>query len=157
MQNYKAAGPRIRRRGLARVSRLLIPLACVVGALAFVLIGNAPTARSGAPPARSGASLADSGAPPIIAGIWHHEFPGHVNQHIAFHGSQFLVYVERSDTATMSTRFHGNHVTFYDSNTCPGSGTYRWSVKHGALRFKLLGSDPCHRAQLLPHIRWTRP
>jgi hypothetical protein len=105
------------------------------------------TAPAGAAPRRPAARL---------AGTWHTILSDGTNQHIAFHGRRFDVWVAKPDVASMKVAYRGHRVTFSDSTTCPGSGTYRWTLSHGRLRFTLLGTDPCHRAQLLPGKAWTR-
>lgn len=91
-----------------------------------------------------------------LAGTWHTRLSDGTDQHIAFHGGRFLVYVTMPDVARMKVAYRGHRVTFWGSNTCPGRGTYRWRLSRGALRFRLVGSDPCHRAQLLPGKAWRR-
>jgi hypothetical protein len=118
-----------------------------VCAAAVLAAGALAAAPAGAASSRPAARL---------AGTWHTVLGDGTNQHIAFHGSRFAVWVAKPDVASMKVAYHGHRVTFSDSTTCPGRGIYRWTLAHGKLRFKLLGTDPCHRAQLLPGRAWTR-
>jgi hypothetical protein len=121
--------------------RILASAAAVVAAATLAAVPAAAAPRSSA--AR-------------LAGTWHTVLGDGTNQHIAFHGGRFDVWVARPEVASMKVAYHGHRVTFSDSNTCPGRGTYRWTLSHGTLRFRLLGSDRCRRAQLLPGKAWTR-
>jgi hypothetical protein len=93
--------------------------------------------------------------PRPIAGTWHARF-GNVDQKIAFSATGYRVWVEPDDVARGKIRANGTRVVLYGSNTCAGSGAYRWSVAHSALTFREVGRDPCPRSQLLPKVAWKR-
>ncbi|MGN6168411.1 MAG: hypothetical protein ACTHQQ_09615 [Solirubrobacteraceae bacterium] len=59
-------------------------------------------------------------------------------------------------TAKGQVSVSGDTITFFSSNTCTGTGTYRWSVSDGGLTFSEVGSSvPCPPAQVLQSGTWT--
>jgi hypothetical protein len=94
-------------------------------------------------------------APRSLAGTWHVHIGG-VDQKLAFSGHIYRVYVTTDDVAQGRIAVHGHLVTLFGSNTCSGHGTYSWHVRHGVLRLRSHGKDPCPRSMLLPGHAWRR-
>jgi hypothetical protein len=93
--------------------------------------------------------------PGVLSGVWRMTFQG-ADQKLSLEHTTYQVYVVVTDAATGTVSVQGNDITFADSSTCSGQGTYSWKITHGALRFTPVGSDPCPRAGLLPIGAWTR-
>jgi hypothetical protein len=51
----------------------------------------------------------------------------------------------------------GHLITFYESKQCSGTGTYKWSLRKGHLRFVQAAgsSDLCLREPILTSRTWT--
>ncbi len=56
-----------------------------------------------------------------------------------------------------SIAVQGDEIAFYRSIFCSGTGTYRWSLHKGSLRFTSTEPDPCGgRSAVLDGITYTR-
>jgi hypothetical protein len=96
------------------------------------------------------------GATGRLAGIWRFPLDGGGYQRLQLNGHHYAVWVVPSDKARGSINVTGHTITFFGSNTCPGAGTYRFSITRGVLRFSLISNDPCPRAGLFPAQGWMR-
>lgn len=126
------------------------PAAAVAAVTAVLLAGC--SASQGTPVAVPTQSAPVPGA---LAGVWHTRFEG-ADQKLALSGTSYEVYTDPADKAVGVVSVRGSQLTFSGSNTCQGSGTYRWSVLRSTLRLTLVGSDPCPRSGLLPGRSWSR-
>jgi hypothetical protein len=132
-----------------RMKRLLNrALVTVVVVFASVLIGWSTGAS---------AEASTDQAPPGLAGIWHHVFPDGFDQRLVLAGTRFAFFGDSANgQAVGDIVVNGDTITFSNSNQCPGSATYQWSVTDGVLRFVQLTPAPCPRAGRLPDVDWTR-
>jgi hypothetical protein len=119
------------------------------------------TATTPAATATAGASLSAAGgnAPRALQGVW--AVPGtSPRQLFEIDPSTYAAYIDPSDEAIGNVSVNGNHITFSNSNTCDGAGTYRWRLdSRGRLDLALIGEDPCPRSGFLQHadlVRVTR-
>jgi hypothetical protein len=75
---------------------------------------------------------------------------------MALEPGQFRFYVDPADAATGRLAVKGSELTFSDSNTCSGAGTYRFTLSGSSLRLSPVGGDPCPRSAFVPGSAWTR-
>jgi hypothetical protein len=105
-----------------------------------------------APPSSPAAA---AGLPRGLAGVWHKKVQG-VDQKMALEPGQFRFYVDPADAATGKLSVSGERLTFSDSNTCSGVGSYRFQLAGTSLRLVAAGGDPCPRSAFITGRAWTR-
>jgi hypothetical protein len=112
--------------------------------------------------AGSPAASATNRVPPRLAGAWALPpvFPGAGEQYLILADSRFMFFFHPGPMpreAYGHVSVSGDTITFFGSNVCTGTGTYRWSRTDGGLAFVRLTPDPCPRARILPAGTWRRP
>lgn len=98
---------------------------------------------------------AERGLPAGLTGVWHKRFQGG-DQKMALQPGRFRFYVDPASAATGTLTVIGHDVTYSNSDTCPGTGTYRFALAGAALRLVAVGDDPCPRAAFMTGAPWTR-
>jgi hypothetical protein len=126
--------------------RLHLPILVVAMALSAMAFAGGPAAS------------AANHVPGQLAGLWALPLGNGDYQDLLLADSRFEFFVNNPSGgfAFGDVSVSGDTITFYSSNRCSGTGTYRWSVSDGGLTFVSLTADPCPRAQYLPAGTWTR-
>ena len=68
--------------------------------------------------------------------------------------TDFKYTIERGLSGTGSIAVAGDHISFFGSNLCSGTGQYTWSLVSGTLRFDSVTPDPCQERS---EVIWNRP
>jgi hypothetical protein len=100
-------------------------------------------------------SSVQAALPAGLAGVWQKKFQGG-EQKMALEPGQYRFYVNPADAAAGALTVSGKRLTFSDSNTCSGTGRYRFVLSGAKLRLIALGSDPCPRSAFMTGTPWTR-
>jgi hypothetical protein len=70
--------------------------------------------------------------------------------------SSFSFYVDPSDAAVGPLGVEHGVLVFGASNTCDGTGSYRWRVQGRTLRLTPAGPDGCPRGTFVAASPWRR-
>jgi hypothetical protein len=119
--------------------------------------GGAPNAVTGSVRETTSASSATTVGvvPAELEGLWHKTFQGG-DQKLAFDRTEYSLYVQVGDTAVGHAFVSGDTIVFSGSDTCAGTGRYRWVRSGATVTFTSIGADPCPRHDVLPGGSWTR-
>jgi hypothetical protein len=104
------------------------------------------------------AASATHRVPPRLDGRWAAPWSGGT-EHLRLYGTRFKFFFNRR--VRFAAKGHvsvtGDMVTFYRSNQCNGTGTYRWSRNKRGLTFVQApgSSDICPRESILTSTTWT--
>jgi hypothetical protein len=71
-------------------------------------------------------------------------------------GSTYRFYVKGSDAATGPLGARDGVLYFSASNTCGGTGSYRWRLRGDVLRLTAAGPDGCPRGTFVAAAPWRR-
>lgn len=117
-------------------------------------LGLFATLVAGSPAAAS----ATHRVPPRLDGQWTTPWMGGT-EHLKLYGTRFKFFFNRR--VRLAAKGHvsvtGHMITFYRSNQCNGTGTYKWSrTKRGLTFVQAPGtSDFCPRGPILTSRTWT--
>jgi hypothetical protein len=156
------------RRRVRASARRARPLAVVAVALALVACtsqsGPTGNPETGAAPSATPQATATSTAsakptasprtpaPAALQGRWRTVINDQDKPVLTL--TDFKYTIERGLTGTGSISVAGDHISFFGSNLCSGTGQYTWSVENGTLRFDSLAPDPCPERS---DVIWHRP
>jgi hypothetical protein len=116
-------------------------------ALFAMLVAGSPAAAS-----------ATHQVPPRLDGQWATRWSGGT-EHLRLYGTRFKFFFNRRVGLAAKGRVSvtGHMVTFYRSNQCNGTGTYKWSRSKRGLTFVQApgSSDFCPRKPILTSRTWT--
>jgi hypothetical protein len=127
---------------------LITPIVSVATlALFATLVASSPAAAS-----------ATHRVPPRLDGQWATPWSGGT-EHLRLYGTRFKFFFNRRVrlVATGHVSITGHMITFYRSNQCNGTGTYKWSRSKRGLTFVQApgSSDFCPREPILTSTTWT--
>jgi hypothetical protein len=99
------------------------------------------------------AEPSESQAPRALIGIWRTTLGGQPLS-LSITETSYRI-VRGGNTASGSVLITDDVIEFFDSDLCPGSGVYRWSITDGALSFSPLQSEPCTGRAEAVLVRYT--